>query len=679
MQARLRRLGIEMDSVKLAMTRSFNQQIRHTRRLTPQDQTRFVTAVSQFNQDPATPGLNFEKLGGGPKSNLWSIRASLELRILLAEGNGQFVFVNAGHHDAMYDWAERRDHYVDLASEDLADLQVTVPDIPLSLKRASTGSPHQPSLPDLPEQESGRPPHSPPASESAKTDPLLIQDLIRRVIRGDFEEWQLFLHPDQKPLVSRHWSGAARIRGAAGTGKTVIGLHRLAELARRYPDDQVLFTANSRSLAELLERRFRNLPMAPSNVEFANIDRIVYQYDSWTPAHFSLVDQTFEVACKELIAGSPLERISRDYLKEEIERVIKGNGLQSLEDYLSVERIGRKRSLPQNLRKLVWELFELWAGKLSERNAVTFADKRIRVRDAVQRLAQAPYRCVVVDEAQDVTLVELQLVRALVAGDPQNPVPKDGILILDDPAQRIYAGGYRLGWAALDISGRAQVLKRNYRNVPAVYRAAKRVRGRELVALEHDDDKYVLDAELGFHERDDQKPNLALVDCNCEIPHLCEKIREINTAEKYSANEIAVFLKHNSQVEATIRFLQSRGIACVKLTRDGISGSGVRVGTYDRARGLEFRAVFLPRLGATQFPDDSGDPAGERQNFDPDQDLESRQLELDRLYVAMTRARELLLLIADEEPCEEIRRALGEEIILRDMRGQSIAGPPPTH
>ncbi len=668
-----------MDRLKLAMTRSFHRQIGHTRRLTPQDQSRFVTAVSQFARDPATPGLNFEKLGGGTKSNLWSLRASQELRILLAEDDGQFVFVNAGHHDAMYDWADRRDHFVDLASDDLADLQVSVPDIPLSLKRASTGMPHQPSLPDLPGHESGGPRHSPLASESAPTDPLLIQDLIRRLFSGDFEDWQLFLHPDQRPLVSRHWSGAARIRGAAGTGKTVIGLHRLAELARRYPDGKVLFTANSRSLAELLERRFQILPMAPSNVEFANIDRIAYKYDSWPPAHFSLVDQTFAAACKELAAGSPLERIGQDYLKEEIERVIKGNDLQSLEDYLSVERIGRKRSLSQNLRKLVWELYEFWAGILRERNAVPFADKRIRARDAVQRLAQAPYRCVVVDEAQDITLVELQLVRALVAGAPENPVPKNGVLILDDPAQRIYPGGYRLGWAGLEIAGRAQVLKKNYRNLPAVYRAARRVRGNELVALEHEDDKFILDVELGFSEREDERPNLALVDCDDEFPYLREMIREISEGGKVGANEIAVFLKHNNQVEAAIRFLQGKGIPCARITRNGISGSGVRVGTYDRARGLEFRAVFLPRLGVTQFPDGGGDAVGEGQSFDPDQDLESRLLELDRLYVAMTRARELLLLLADEEPCEEIRRALGEEIILRDMRGRQKGGPTLTH
>ncbi|MDE0461751.1 MAG: hypothetical protein OXH93_05065, partial [Caldilineaceae bacterium] len=130
---------------------------------------------------------------------------------------------------------------------------------------------------------------------------------------------------------------------------------------------------------------------------------------------------------------------------------------------------------------------------------------------------------------------------------------------------------------------------------------------------------------------------------------------------------------------ATIGFLQREGIHCVQLTRDGFTGDGIRVGTYDRARGLEFRAVFLPRLGSTQFPDSSGDSDGEERNSDPDQDLESRQLELDRLYVAMTRARELLVLVADEEPCEEIRRALAEEIILKDLRSQPKARPTPAY
>ena len=641
-------------NMTLAMTKSFYWQIRRRRqlkKLTWRDQERWVAAVLKFVDNPATPGLNLEKLGGGPDSNLWSIRASQELRILLAEDGERFIFVNAGHHDPMYNWAKQRQHRVDPASETVSDFQVTIPDIPLSLSRAQLVRANETLVEDGP-------------SDSAS-----IQELIQRVFSGDFAEWELFLHPEQRPLVSRHWSGAARIRGAAGTGKTVIGLHRLAELARRYPNDRVLFTTFSRSLADDSKKRFQKLPLAPSNAEFANIDRIVYRLDR-REVDSLLTQQTYEVAFEEVMAESQTEQLGKEYLKAEIERVIKGNGIQNLEEYLSVERLGRKRSFSRKIRKLVWELSEIWDRKLRERNAVRYIDKKINARDVAQNAPPGRYRCVIVDEAQDMTLVEMQLVRALVAGAPENPVPKDGMLILDDPAQRIYPGGFRPRWAGLEISGRSYQLTRNYRNLPAIYRAAKRVRGTDLVAVEDEEDRAMLEAELDFPEGEFERPIQVLVDSKGETPFLRDKIWETNAQKGFSYNDMAVFFKYNQQVDATMKYLESEDIPCAQMTRDGISGDGVRVGTYDRAKGLEFRVVFIPRLGSTQFPQGNEEADSMRQTVDADQIRESRQLELDRLYIAMTRARERLFMIADEDPCDEIRRALGEEIVLRDLRGR---------
>ena len=642
----------------LAMTRSLYWQIQRRRKLrnfTRQDQERWVSALLKFLDDPATPGLNLEKLGGGPGSNLWSIRASQGLRILLAEDDDHFIFVNAGHHDPMYDWAKQRQHRVDPASESLFDFQVTIPEHPLSL---SGGQPDKGDENQV---------------EDDQTDSASIQELIQRVFFGDFAEWELFLHPEQKPFVSYHWSGAARIRGAAGTGKTVIGLHRLAELARRYPNDKVLFTTFSRSLADDFEKRYQKFPLAPSNAEFANIDRIVYRYDTRRVDSF-LTHQTYEAAYGEVMADSQSERLGKEYLKAEIERVIKGNGIQRLEDYLTVERLGRKRSFSRKTRKLVWKLSEVWDRNLRQRNAVRYIDKKIKARDAAQNAAHGRYRCVILDEAQDMTLVDMQLVRALVAGAPQNPVPKDGMLILDDPAQRIYPGGYRPSWAGLEISGRSYQLTRNYRNLPAIYRAAKRVRGTDLVAVEDEEDRAILDTELDFPEGEFERPIQVLVDSKGETPFLRDIIRETNSQKGFGFNDMAVLFKHNQQVDATIKYLERADIPCAQLTRDGVSGDGVHVGTYDRAKGLEFRVVFIPRLGKTQFPQDNEDTDSTRQAVDADQNRESRQLELDRLYIAMTRARERLFMIADEDPCDEIRRALGEEIILRDLRGRAYAG-----
>ena len=112
----------------------------------------------------------------------------------------------------------------------------------------------------------------------------------------------------------------------------------------------------------------------------------------------------------------------------------------------------------------------------------------------------------------------------------------------------------------------------------------------------------ILDAELAFPESEDERPFLALVDSKGEIPYLREKIREICASERYISNEIAVFLKHNHQVNDTIKYLESGGISCAQLTRYGSSGNGVRVGTYDRARGLEFRGCFPSPLRSYPVP-----------------------------------------------------------------------------
>ena len=639
----------------LAVTRAFNREMDRSKRLSEQDKARCISAVCQFVEDPTGPGLNFEKLGGNPKGNLWSLRASQELRIILAVDHGRYIVANAGHHDPMYAWADRHKFYVDPDTEEVAELFVSMPDVPVSLQSR------------LPIGDESGPRNPTPKAQRIGARLPDVQQLVSRMFLGDFEEWALFLHPDQESLVKQRWSGAARIRGAAGTGKTVVGLHRVAELARRYPQECILFTTFSRSLCEILKNRFPKLQHAPSNVEFANIDTIVYRHDPrWV--EYGKVDNAFDAAYRETVAGSPLEQMGKEYLREEVERVIKGNGLQDLDSYLSIERLGRKKSFPREVRTRVWALSAAWDRELENLSAVRYVDKRIRARDIVQGSAQASYRCAVVDEAQDMTLVEMQLVRALVAGASQNPLPDDGVLILDDAAQRIYAGGYRPRSAGLEISGRSHILKRNYRNVPAIYRAAKRIRGDVLVATVDDDDGAVIDVEFDLPSGDRDEPVFYLVDRRGESPLIQEKIRELTGRGDFDYSEIAVFVRHNRQVKGFMQGFRSGRIPCVQLKPRGILGNGVRVGTYDRAKGLEFRVVFVPCLGHTQFPPTSKSDGTALHDIDNAKSHEFRLLELDRLYVAMTRAREQLFLVADEDPCEEVRRAFGEEVVLRDIR-----------
>ena len=593
---------------------------------------RCKAAVDQFRGNPRIPGLNFERLGRGAQ-NHWSIRASKELRVILAvefDDSSPKVFapVNMGHHDPMYAWSERQRFHTDLNDPEVVRKEF----------------------------DSGEPTDS-PGSE--------VQTL------EDFEEWMLFLSAAQRRLVVRHHAGAARIRGAAGTGKTVVALHRAAELGRRYPGDRILVTTFSRSLCNYLAALFRRLPSAPGNVEFLNIDRVARAILPVPPSlDPDKAAAAFSAAYERVVPGTPVERLGAEYLRDEIRRVIKGRDA-SREEYLDTgrfERLGRIQSLRRRDRETCWRLREAWDEELAALGISSFEDILVSARDAARDRDRPVYRSVIVDEGQDMTLVGMQLVRALVTCNSRSKLLTDSILMLDDTAQRIYAGGFRPAWAGLDFTGNSLTVRRNYRNSKAIFQAARVVRGDSLVARQDNDDGTASD--VTFEREDGERPILYLAP-DGEAPAIRDRIRQLVDVDGLAYDEIGVLAHRNKAAEQLVSFLSSQNIPCANLKglREGPLDARVRVGTFDRAKGLEFRAVLIARLGRSRFPMDVTE-AEERvqmslQGVNPlaagpsDEEKEVRQLRLDRLYAAMTRARDRLYLFADEEPCDEIAAAYG--------------------
>ena len=598
--------------------------------LSEDERTRFNNAIERFSSDPFHPSLHYERLGRSSRMNQCSIRASQELRVILAvepefQNPERVILLYADHHDSAYQWAKRREYHTE--AED-----------PVNLREVA-----------------------PPDADPAKALSSLL----------DFEEWQLFLHPDQEPLVRRHYAGGeARIRGAAGTGKTVIALHRAAELGRRYAGEKVLFTTFSRSLTEHLQQLYLRIPNAPGNVVFLNIDRVargLVREASMRWVDPPKVAKAFDAAYATVVRGTALERCSRDYLKEEVEKIIKGRAA-TREEYLDTgrfERLGRRHKLKRADRELCWRLREVWDRGMRRGDTTSFPDVLIEARNQAQARSGGEYRAAIVDEAQDMTLVGMQLVRALVAGRPENRVPRDGLLILDDAAQRIYAGGFRLSWAGLQVKGRSEILKTNYRNTQLVVEAAKAVRGDVLPVMEDNDDGAALHAE--FVRKAGPLPVFIPVGPQEEFQAIVQEIRKLVDNEGVTHESIGVLMRSNHDAERAGEWLSDKGIPCAMLRamRAGALGDGVRVGTFDRSKGLEFRAVLIPRLGASVFPLKDADRSLQRTipgfpsrvREPTDEEREARQLELDRLYVGMTRATERLFLIADETPCPEIENA----------------------
>ncbi len=599
--------------------------------LRPEDRNRCTDAVEKFFDNPRHPSLNFERLGSGLRQNHCSIRASQELRVILAVNDfaapSRVALLNMGHHDPMYDWARRQNYHTSLddygvvawASEDAV--------------------------------ESGNPAVPP----------------------GTFEEWMLYLPEQQRRMVHRYfYKGVGRIRGAAGTGKTVLALHRAACLARRYPGERILVTTFSRSLCNHMKALFHRFPDPPenvdhSNIDFINVDRVARQFHQG-PVDLKSVNEAFEVAYRATIPRDKMARLDREYMKDEIRYVIKGRDARR-EEYLdtgSFERFGRKRWFRRPDREISWRLSEAWDREMKERGTVSFEDRLVEARNLARQSPKPAYRAAIVDEAQDMTLVGMQLVLALVAGKRTERPPKDGLLVLDDAAQRIYPGGFRPAWVKLNYSGVSQTLDVNYRNTRRIFEAARAVRGEVIVSKDANDDGTV---EPDRFEGGEGSRPLFINARNGESVAIRDRIRTLVDKEGFKHEEIGVVTRQNEAVDRLLEWMDRHLIPCVNLKdlkKNGSLGPGVRVGTFDRAKGMEFRAVFIPRLGKSLFPINADKDGPEQlaistSEGEPmptaEEEAEQRQLNLDRLYVAMTRAKEILYLIADEQPCAEIERA----------------------
>ena len=82
---------------------------------------------------------------------------------------------------------------------------------------------------------------------------------LERALEYPWDKWTVFLHPSQRELVERNYAGPARVAGSAGTGKTIVALHRAAHLARSDRESRVLLTTFSKTLANSLRNRLKRL------------------------------------------------------------------------------------------------------------------------------------------------------------------------------------------------------------------------------------------------------------------------------------------------------------------------------------------------------------------------------------------------------------------------------------
>lgn len=456
--------------------------------------------------------------------------------------------------------------------------------------------------------------------------------LLAGIMAQPIEEWMSFLHPQQAKLVRRTFLGPSRIRGPAGTGKTVVGLHRAAHLARIKPG-RILVTTYVRTLPKVLQELLRRLsPEAVDRVDFTGTHAFARRVLQERGVRFNLQPQRSQAAFNAVWSREGANSVlgksapNRDYWWDEIEYVLKGRGITRFEDYADLTRTGRRHPLQLSGRQAVWQLYQSYDAELRDRGINDFADLVLLAEAELRRepLSEV-YSAVIVDEAQDLTCAMIRMLHSLVGDQP------DGFTLIGDGQQSIYPGGYNLAEANISVAGRGIVLDINYRNTAQIVNFA-----RGLV----DGDEYAdIEGTLASGDLPSSVPRVGPepVVSYCTrrgeaFAQMVVRVREVIKGIGTGIGDVAVLCTTRWAVGEVTASLLAAGFPVIDLEEySGSPVQAIKVGTIKRAKGLEFKQVLIPDLRRehtiTQPPND-------------DTDRERWHLTRRELYVAMTRARD---------------------------------------
>jgi superfamily I DNA/RNA helicase len=471
-------------------------------------------------------------------------------------------------------------------------------------------------------------------------------DEFKRALAGDMQDWMLFLAAPQRYLVTRNYNGPARLKGVAGSGKTVIAIHRARLLAQRAQQNgkRILFFTFGNRLPSVISYLLSQLA-GDDAPELGAIEcRTFHQWcTQYLAEHGITLCVDAEVQRSALSAAieqvrprySDLRLLNRpaNFFTDEIRYVLKGKALCTLEEYLALDRTGRGTALQPRERMAVYEIYQAYQAGLQAQGCCDWEDFILQALQVLENEeGETPYQAAIVDELQDLTEATLRLIRRLV------PPGADDLFLVGDGLQRIYPGGISLRKIDIDVTGRSSLLRRNYRNTQEILRAAHAMmRDNRFDDLE---DEKAEAEEPEYSLRRGELPLLRRFNLpEQEIDWVASEIQRLQSEAGYHPEEMVILYRGRKPYQELIS-TRLQAFIPVELDRDPLSyfGPGLKHTTFHSAKGLEFKVVFV--VGVTDgsmVPHDNWSLQG-----DELEDYLAREQRL--LYVAMTRARDLLYL-----------------------------------
>ena len=677
-------------------------------RLTGDEQKAVKTTAFDLQINSASTGLSFHKLDKAKDKNFWSVRVNADIRLIVHKTQGSLLLCYVAHHDEAYAWGERRrlETHPNTGAAQLVEIRETVKEIvrPVYVQAELPIPPKPPLFAKLPDDELlgyGVPAewlkdvrgatedtllpladHLPAEAAEAlleiatggtsrtpqpavvATNPFDHPDAqrrfrvmtnieeLQRALDYPWEKWTVFLHPEQRQWVERDYTGPARISGSAGTGKTIVALHRAVHLARCHPDARILLSTFSDILAHALHTKLKRLvgsePRLAERIDVHSLDALGLRlYKSLCgPVKLASREADSELIreASEAIGG---HKFSQHFLLAEWEQVVDAWQLEKWESYRDVARLGRKTRLPESQRAVLWSIFERVRQGLRERKLTTNAGLFTTLASVLAKGKHPPFDCAVVDESQDISISQLRFFAAL-GGDRPN-----ALFFAGDLGQRIFQQPFSWKSLGVDIRGRSRTLRVNYRTSHQIRQQADRLLGPEMTDVDGNRENRS-DTVSVFNG----PPPVIRV-----LPAEDEEIKAVGAwlAEQSKAgvqpHEFGVFVRSAVQLDRARAAVKEAGLLFKILDEHIEPASGhVSISTMHLAKGLEFRAVTVMACDDEIIPlqeriETVGDDADLQEVYDTERHL---------LYVACTRARDHLL-VTSVEPASEF---------LDDLRAQ---------
>jgi len=659
-------------------------------RLTGEEQKAVKTAAFDLQINPAGQGLSFHKLDRAKDKNFWSVRASENIRLIVHKSGAGLLLCYAGHHDKAYEWAERRklETHPKTGAAQFVEIRETVKEVvvPVYVPTEIPTSPKPRLFAEKSDEELlgyGVPVEWLADVRQADEDSLLLladrlpgeaaeallelatggkpramqtvvvsnpfdhPDALRRfrlmsnieelqrALDFPWEKWTIFLHPEQRQVVERDYTGPARVSGSAGTGKTIVALHRAVYLARAHPDARVLLATFSETLAHALHIKLRRLvgnePRLAERIDVHSIDELGLRLYK---AHFGMVKLANNDDLRELLrkASEAVEghKFSLHFLLTEWEQVVDAWQLGTWEAYREVARLGRKTRLPEAQRAILWSIFERVRGRLKEQGIITQATVFTTLASALSGSKNPPFDFAVLDEAQDIGVSQLRFLAAL-GGDRPN-----ALFFAGDLGQRIFQQPFSWKSLGVDIRGRSRTLRINYRTSHQIRQQADRLLGPAVTDIDGNNE----DRSDTISVFNGPLPNISVLATETEeIKFVGAWLKEQSDAG-ILPHEFGVFVRSVGQLARAEAAVKEAGLPFKIFDEHVETASGhASISTMHLAKGLEFRAI------AVMACDDEIIPLQERiEAVSDDADLEEvYNTERHLLYVACTRARDHLL------------------------------------